>query len=225
MQACFETLPVYSSATPEHTGNLSSQFARLACTITLLYKLLKLQDPTNLHAVPRVVVAERVAHRGHAASAFQPPPSRRIGGDWTKGGPGSRPISFFFQNANVRRGDRISPVCWFFPKNQFGAGSPDFTWPNQWFMFTYWQIDFRKVFLIVQYKYLTSLFRGFNSPGIHTRICGTGFISQPSWLFHFCQINMIGRKCFAPVRYQLPKGKSAGMALPYLYIWFIGSGD
>jgi len=58
---------------------------------------------------------------------------------------------------------------------------------------------------------------------LRTRLCGTSFIAQPGWLFHFHPTKMVGQKCFVPVRYQLPKGKWAGLALRYLK-WFVGLG-
>jgi len=53
---------------------------------------------------------------------------------------------------------------------------------------------------------------------LRTRLCGTGLITPPGWLFHFDPIKMVGRKCFVPVRSQLPKCKSAGLAHNYLYM-------
>jgi len=53
---------------------------------------------------------------------------------------------------------------------------------------------------------------------LRTGLCGVGCITQTKWLCNFRQINMIGRKCYVPIRYQLPKGKSAGLALNYFYM-------
>jgi len=50
---------------------------------------------------------------------------------------------------------------------------------------------------------------------LRIRSCGNGFITQPGWLIHFGQINMIGQKFSVPIRYQLRKGISAGLALKY----------
>jgi len=46
-----------------------------------------------------------------------------------------------------------------------------------------------------------------------TRLCGTAFIFYPGWLIHFHPTKMVGRKCFVPVVYWLPEGKSVGLAL------------
>jgi len=48
-----------------------------------------------------------------------------------------------------------------------------------------------------------------------TRLCGIGFIAQPSLLFHFHPTRMVGWKCFVPLRSQLSKGVSAELALKY----------
>jgi len=74
--------------------------------------------------------------------------------------------------------------------------------------------------LIVQYKYLQScsvdfIFQNLN---LRTRSCGTGFVTEPSWLLHFHPTNMVGRKCFVPLRYQLRSGISRGPALKYFGI-------
>jgi len=46
-----------------------------------------------------------------------------------------------------------------------------------------------------------------------TRSCGTGFITQPSWLLHFRPTKMVRRKFFVPLRYQPPRGISRGPTL------------
>ena len=53
---------------------------------------------------------------------------------------------------------------------------------------------------------------------VRTRVRSTGFITQPGWLFHFHQINMIGRKCLVPGRYQLPKDESVGQDNKLFYM-------
>jgi len=76
------------------------------------------------------------------------------------------------------------------------------------------------ILLFVQYKYLKSFPEDFMLQDLilRTRLCGTGFASQHCWVVDFCLINMFRRKCFAPIRYQLLKGKSAGLALQYFYM-------
>jgi len=46
---------------------------------------------------------------------------------------------------------------------------------------------------------------------LRTRLCTTGFITHPGWLIHFHPTKMVAWKCFAPVRYQLPKSRWVGM--------------
>jgi len=79
--------------------------------------------------------------------------------------------------------------------------------PNQLFMFLYWSIDFRKVFYwsFSKYEKSCSMDLMFQDPILRTGLCGTGFISQHCWAVDFRLISMISRKCFVPVRYQLPK--------------------
>jgi len=47
------------------------------------------------------------------------------------------------------------------------------------------------------------------------RLCGTGFITEPSWLLHFHPTRMVGQKCFVPLMYQLRRGLLGGPALNY----------
>jgi len=77
----------------------------------------------------------------------------------------------------------------------------------------------QSIALIVQYKYLKFSPEDLILQNLipRTRLCGNGFITQPSWLVHFRQINMIGRKCLVPIWYQLRKGLQAGLALTYSY--------
>jgi len=53
---------------------------------------------------------------------------------------------------------------------------------------------------------------------LRTRLRSTGFITQPSCLFHFHPTEMVGRICFVPVRHQLPEGKLVGLALQSFYM-------
>jgi len=59
---------------------------------------------------------------------------------------------------------------------------------------------------------------------LRTMLCGTGCITQPGCLFHFRPSKIVGWNCFAPVRYQLPKCKLAGVCPLNMFTWFIGSG-
>ena len=64
------------------------------------------------------------------------------------------------------------------------------------------------LWLIVQYKYSKSCSEDFILQNLilRKRLCGTGFMTQPSWLFYFNPTKMVGWKCLAPLRYQLPRG-------------------
>jgi len=75
----------------------------------------------------------------------------------------------------------------------------------------------KSILLIVQYKSLKSCSGDFILKNLtpRTRLCGTGFITQHSWILHFCPTKMVGRKCFVPLRYQLRRGMSGGTALEY----------
>jgi len=53
---------------------------------------------------------------------------------------------------------------------------------------------------------------------LRTWLCGTGFITRPGWLFHFSLTKMVGWNFFEPVMYWIPKGKSEGQALEYVYM-------
>jgi len=76
----------------------------------------------------------------------------------------------------------------------------------------------KSILLIVQYAYFKSCSEDvlLQVLILRTSFCGTAFISQHCWFVDFHLINMIRRKRFVPVRYQLPKGKSSGQALPCL---------
>ena len=56
------------------------------------------------------------------------------------------------------------------------------------------------------------------NPILRTKLCGTGFITQHGWVVYFRLTKVVRRKWFIPVRYQLPKGKSVGLALKYFYM-------
>jgi len=77
------------------------------------------------------------------------------------------------------------------------------------------------VLLIVQNKY--KRYQTLRDLILRTKLCGTRLITQPGWLIHFRQINIIGRKYFVPVMYQLRKDVSAGLALKdFLMIHKVG---
>jgi len=95
--------------------------------------------------------------------------------------------------------------------------------PAQSIMYVPLQVNgFQKsVLLIVQYKYLKSssgdLFILQNLI-LRTRSCGTGFITQFIWFFHFHLTTLAMRKCFVPQLYQFRRGISGGPALKYFYM-------
>jgi len=79
---------------------------------------------------------------------------------------------------------------------------------------------FQKSMLIIkQCKYLTSCSGDFILQDLilRTRSCGTGFITELSWLLHLHPTKMAGRKLLIPLTYQLrrPGGISGGPALQY----------
>ena len=53
---------------------------------------------------------------------------------------------------------------------------------------------------------------------LRKRSCGTGFITQSSWVLHLRPTIMVGRKYFVPPRYQLQRVISGGPALKYFCI-------
>jgi len=77
----------------------------------------------------------------------------------------------------------------------------------------------KNVLLIIQYKYLKSCSGDFYSPNLilRTRSCGTGFITQNGWFFHFHLTTLVRWKCFVPQVYQFRRGISVGPALKYFY--------
>jgi len=62
----------------------------------------------------------------------------------------------------------------------------------------------KSILLIVQYKYIKSFSGDFILQNlIHTtRSCGTAFLTQSSWGFHFHQTTPVWQKCFVPQLYQ-----------------------
>jgi len=94
--------------------------------------------------------------------------------------------------------------------------------PTQSIMYVPLQVDiFHKcILLIVEYKYLKSCSGYFilQNPILRTRSCGTGFIAQYSWPFHFHQTTLVWWKCFVPQLYQFRKGISGRQALNFFYM-------
>jgi len=88
--------------------------------------------------------------------------------------------------------------------------------PTYTMMDLYCLIDTWKetVWLIFQYKYTKPCAEDqmLQHLILRTRLCGTGFISQLNWLFHFrpTKIIMVEWNFFVPVRYQLPKAHRWG---------------
>jgi len=67
--------------------------------------------------------------------------------------------------------------------------------PTQSIMYVPLQVNIfqKSIVLIVQYKYLKSCSGDFILQNLilRTRSCGTGFITQSSWVFHFCQTTLV----------------------------------
>jgi len=78
----------------------------------------------------------------------------------------------------------------------------------------------KNILLIVQYKYLKSCSGDFILQNLilHTRSCGTDFITQSSWVCHFHHTTLGWWKCFVPQLYQFRRGISGGPALKYFYM-------
>ena len=91
--------------------------------------------------------------------------------------------------------------------------------PTQTIIYVPLQVNrFQKSILpVFQYKYLKSCSGDFILQNLilRTRSCGTGFITQSSWGFHFHPTIMVGWKCFVPQLYQFRRGISGGPALEY----------
>jgi len=94
--------------------------------------------------------------------------------------------------------------------------------PTQSIMYVPLQVNrFQKSILrIVQYKYLKSSSGDFILQNLilRTRSCGTGFITQSSWFFHYHLTTLVRWECFVPQLYQFWKGISGGPALKYFYM-------
>jgi len=94
--------------------------------------------------------------------------------------------------------------------------------PTQTIIYVPLQVNrFQKSILpVFQYKYLKSCSGDFILQNLilRTRSCGTGFITQSSWGFHFHPTIMVGWKCFVPQLYQFRRGISGGPALKYFYM-------
>ena len=93
--------------------------------------------------------------------------------------------------------------------------------PKQSFMFPLLVNRVEKsILIIVQYKYLKSCTGDFILKNLilRTRSCGTGFVTQSGWIFHFHPTIMVGWKCFVPQLYQFRRGISGGPALKYFYM-------
>jgi len=93
--------------------------------------------------------------------------------------------------------------------------------PNQSCMFPYRKIDIEKIFYL---SFSTNIQNHFPEIFIlqnlilRTRSCGTGFITQCSWFFHFHLTTLVRWKCFVPQLYQFRRDISGGPALEYFYM-------
>ena len=78
----------------------------------------------------------------------------------------------------------------------------------------------KSILLIVQYKYLKSCSGDviLQNLILRTRSCGSGFITQHSWLLHFRLTEICQAKKFVPQLYQLRRGISEGPALKCFYM-------
>ena len=94
--------------------------------------------------------------------------------------------------------------------------------PTQSIMYVPLQVNrFQEsILLIVQYRYLDPVPGDFILQNLilRTRSCGTGFITQSRWGFHFHRTTIVRWKCFVPQLYQFPRGISGGPALKYFYM-------
>ena len=78
----------------------------------------------------------------------------------------------------------------------------------------------KTILLIVQYTFLKSCSTNFILQNLilRTRSCGTGFITQSSWVLHFRPTFMVGQKCFETQLYHhlgggSPRGTSSDGAI------------
>ena len=89
-----------------------------------------------------------------------------------------------------------SKINWFGRENMLLFWKTNITRPTQSIIYVPLHVNrFQKsILLIVQYKYLKSCSGDFILQNLilRTRSCGTGFITQSGWVFHFHQINMSG---------------------------------
>jgi len=122
-----------------------------------------------------------------------------------------------------------SPILYFDHASKCNHTRKPPTRPNESIIYVHFlAARFQKIFLfIVQYKYREYCAEDqmLQDLILRTRLCGTGFIAHLDLLIHFHLTNMVGWQYFVPVRYQVPKGTSAGLALKYFFTWFLGSGS
>ena len=94
--------------------------------------------------------------------------------------------------------------------------------PTQSIMYVPLQVNrFQKrILLIVLYKYLKPCSRDFilQKLILCTKSCGTGFITQSSWAFHFHQTTLVWWKCSCTTVVPVSKAISGGPALNYFYM-------
>jgi len=94
--------------------------------------------------------------------------------------------------------------------------------PTQSIMHVPLQINIfqKSILLIVQYKYLKFCCGDLILQNLilRTRSCGTGFITQSSWIFRCYKTTLVWWKCFVPQLYQLRRGIFWGPALKYFYM-------
>jgi len=58
---------------------------------------------------------------------------------------------------------------------------------------------------------------------LRTRLCGTGFIAQPGWLFHFRPTKIVGQKYF--YLFGTSSQRANGRGCPFnIFKWFVGLG-
>ena len=95
--------------------------------------------------------------------------------------------------------------------------------PNRTFVFPYRWIDFR-ILLIVQYNNSKSCYKDFVLQNLilRTRLCGTGFLTQPNSVFISSKQKSVRCSWFVWTVYHFWKGISAGPALKY-FTWSKGA--
>jgi len=84
----------------------------------------------------------------------------------------------------------------------------------------------KSILLIIQYKSLKSCSWDsiLQNLILRTRSCGTGFITQSSWVFHFHQTIMVGWKCFLYHSCTSSEGASRRGQPLNIFTWFTGAG-